>query len=46
MVSLRGDEDLGLMFQTPEGLGMNDPVPVALVVGPNLAGLLIDETPP
>jgi hypothetical protein len=33
MVAGRGEEDLGLVLEPPEGLGMDDPVPVALKGG-------------
>ena len=37
MVSGRGEKNLGFMFQPPEGFGMDDPVPVALKSGPQIA---------
>jgi hypothetical protein len=37
VIALMGDEDLGLLLQTPEGRGVNDPVPVAGEGGPGTA---------
>jgi len=39
MVAERSDENLGLMLQPPEGLGMDDSVPVSLEAGSHRAGL-------
>ena len=38
MVALRREENLHLMHQPPEGLGMDDPVAVAHKIGTNGAG--------
>ena len=37
VVAGRGEEHLGLVLEPPEGLGMDDPVPVALEVGAQVA---------
>ena len=40
VVALRIEEDLGLVLQPPERLGVDDPIPVALEGGPVLVRLL------
>ena len=39
VVPLRGEKDLGLVLEPPKGLGMDDPVPVPLVLGTDGTGL-------
>lgn len=34
VIAFMGDEDLGLLLEATERVGMNDPVPVALKIGP------------
>src|SRR5206468_4621873 len=43
VVALRVDEDLRLPLEPPEGLGMDDPVAVALKRGSQIARLLVDR---
>jgi hypothetical protein len=40
MVAHRGDEDLGLMFQTPEGIAVENAIAVALKFQAERAGWL------
>ena len=40
VISVREDEYLGLVFQPPEGLGVQDPVPVTLERGAPFVGIL------
>ncbi|GEM_PF-1956321 len=45
MVALGVEEDLGLVLEPPEGLGVDDAVAVALVDRPKLVGLLLNFPP-
>jgi hypothetical protein len=45
VVSLRLEENLGFVLQTPEGLAVGDPVHIALKAGSDLAFLLFRYTP-
>src|SRR5262245_14275787 len=40
MVAGRGEEDLRLVFQAPERLTVNDPVPIVLIRGTDIVFLL------
>jgi hypothetical protein len=45
MVAGGGKENLGLIFETPKGLTIDNTIPIALKGGADGAGLLLD-TPP
>ena len=46
VVTLRREEDLRLVLEPPEGLGVDDPVAVALVIGAQRTGLLGQDAAP
>ena len=46
VVALRRHEDLGLLLEAPEGVGMDDPVAVALVISAQRTGRLGQDAAP
>jgi len=40
MIPLRGQKNLGFMFQPAKCLAVNDPVPVSLIGSPDITSLL------
>jgi hypothetical protein len=45
VVALRRHEDLGLVLETPERLGVDDPVPIGLEDGAERVGILLAFAP-